>query len=80
MLVLLEGSPISTEELWSSVRSMHSYFLVSPEMFDPVQVQALAEPLKDIQRLAPKSLLQCLGCVLKVIVLLEGEPSPSLRS
>ena len=31
--------------------------------------------LKDIQRLVPKLLLHCLGCVLRVIVLLEGEPS-----
>ena len=45
-------------------------------MFDWVQVQALAGPLKDIQRLVPKPLLRCLGCVLRVIVLLEGEPSP----
>ena len=33
-------------------------------------------PLKDIQRLVPKPLLYCLGCVLRVVVLLEGEPSP----
>ena len=45
-------------------------------MLDRVQVQALAGPLKDIQRLVPKPLLCCLGCVLRVIVLLEGEPSP----
>ena len=45
-------------------------------MFDWVQVRALAGPLKDIQRLVPKPLLCCLGCVLRVIVLLEGEPSP----
>ena len=50
--------------------SLHSYFQVSPEMFD------LAGPLKDIQRLVPKPLLHCHGCVLRVIVLLEGEPSP----
>ena len=41
-----------------------------------VQVRALAGPLKDIQRLVPKPLLRCLGCVLRVVVLLEGEPSP----
>ena len=35
------------------------------EMFDRVQVRALAGPL-----------LHCLGCVLRVVVLLEGEPSP----
>ena len=45
-------------------------------MFDRVQVRALAGTLKDIQRLVPKPLLHCLGCVLKVVVLLEGEPSP----
>ena len=45
-------------------------------MFDPDQVRALAGPLKDIQRLVPKPLLRRLGCVLRVVVLLEGEPSP----
>ena len=56
--------------------SLHCYFQVSPLMFDRVQVQALAGPFKDIQRLVPKPLLLCLGCVLRVVVLLEGEPSP----
>ena len=37
-----------------------------------VQVRALA----DIQRLVPKPFLCCLGCVLRVVVLLQGEPSP----
>ena len=45
-------------------------------MFNRVQVLALAGPLKDIQRLVLKPLLRCLGCVLRVVVLLEGEPSP----
>ena len=45
-------------------------------MFDWVEVPALTRPLKDIQRLVPKSLLRCLGCVLTVIVLMEGKPSP----
>ena len=45
-------------------------------MFDWVQVRALAGPLKDIRRLVPKPLLHCLGYVLRVIVMLEGEPSP----
>ena len=45
-------------------------------MFDQIQVLALAGPLKDIQRLVLKPLLRCLSCVLRVIVLLEGEPSP----
>ena len=55
---------------------MHSYFQVSPDMFDRDQSQALAGPLKDIQRLVPKQFLRCLGCLLRVVVLLEGEPSP----
>ena len=45
-------------------------------MFDQVQIRALAGPLKDIQRLVPNSLLHSLGCVLRVVVLLEGKPSP----
>ena len=45
-------------------------------MFDRVQVRALAGPPKDIQRLVPKPLLLCLGCVIRVVVLLQGEPSP----
>ena len=45
-------------------------------MLDLVQVRALACPLKDIQKLAPKPLLHCLGCVLTVVVLLESEISP----
>ena len=45
-------------------------------MFDWVQVRALAGPLNDIQRLVQKPLLHCLGCMLRVIVMLEGEPSP----
>ena len=45
-------------------------------MFDRVQVRAQAGPLKDIQRLVPKPLMHCLGCVLSVVVLLKGEPSP----
>ena len=45
-------------------------------MFDRVQVQAQAGPLKEIQRLVPKPLLRCLGCVIRVVVLLEGELSP----
>ena len=40
------------------------------------QVRALAGTLKDIQGRVPKPLLRCLGCVLRVVVLLEGEPSP----
>ena len=53
---------------------LYSYFQVSPEMINLVQVWALAGPLKDIQRLVPKPLMHCLGCVLRVFVLLEGAP------
>ena len=49
---------------------------LSLDSFDRVQVPALAGPLKDIQRLVPKPLLHCLGCVLRGVVLLEGETSP----
>ena len=44
-------------------------------MLDRIHVRALAGPLKDIQRLVPKPLLRCFGCVLTVVVLLEGEAS-----
>ena len=61
--------------------SLHSYFQVSPEMFDRVQVRALDGALKDIQRLVRKPLLHCLGCLLSVVGLFEGKSSPpSLRS
>ena len=56
--------------------SLHRYSQVSPEIIDWVQVRTLAGRLKDIQRLVPKPLLRCLGCVLRVIVLLDGEPLP----
>ena len=46
----------------------------SLEMLDLVQVRSLGGPFKDIQRLVPKSLLRFLGCVLRVVILLEGEP------
>jgi hypothetical protein len=41
---------------------LHSYFQVSPEVFDSVQVQALTGPLKDIQSLVLKPFLRCLSC------------------
>ena len=55
--------------------SVGSHFQVSSEMANWVQVRALAGPIKDIHRVVPKPLLHCLGCVLRVIVLLEGEAS-----
>ena len=54
---------------------LHSFFQVSPELCDQVQVRAMAGLFKDVQRLVPKSLLCCLGCVLKVVVLFDREPS-----
>lgn len=42
---------------------------------DSGQLGALAEPLKDIDSVVPEPLRCCLGCVFRVIVLLEGEPS-----
>ena len=36
----------------------------------------VAGTLKDIQRLVPEPVLHFLDCVLWVVVLLEGEPSP----
>ena len=45
-------------------------------MFDCVQFRAFAGPLKDIQRLVTKPLLLCFGFVLRIVVLLDGEPSP----
>uniref|UniRef100_A0AAZ3SLF3 Peptidase S1 domain-containing protein n=1 Tax=Oncorhynchus tshawytscha TaxID=74940 RepID=A0AAZ3SLF3_ONCTS len=55
--------------------SLHSYYQVSPEMFERVRVRALAGPLKDIQRLVPKPILRCPCCVLREVILLVGEPS-----
>ena len=74
-LTLLSADPLKLCQIeWGA--SLHSYFQISPETLDWVQVQALAGPLKDIQRLVPKPLLRCLGYVPRVVVLLEGEPSP----
>ena len=65
-LPFISADPVKLCQVgWGAL--LHSYFQVSPEMFDWVQVQALAGPLKA---------LHYLGCVLKVVVLLEGVPSP----
>ena len=45
-------------------------------MFICVQLRALAGPLKEIQRRVPKPLRCCLGCEIRFVVLLEGEPLP----
>ena len=73
-LPFLSADPLKLcQAAWGAL--LQGYFQVSPEMFDWVQIWALAVPLKDIQRLVLKPRLRCLGCVLRVIVLLEGEPS-----
>ena len=33
-------------------------------------------PFKDVQRLVPKPLLCCVSCMLRVVILFEGEPLP----
>ena len=64
------GSPIL---LYRSSQPLSGWMgSIAAQLFS---VWALAGPLKDIQRLIPKPLLHCLGCVLRVVVLLEGEPS-----
>jgi hypothetical protein len=73
-LSFFSADPLKLCRVWWRVL-LHSYIQVSPEMFDRLQVWALAGPLKDIKSLVPKPLLCCLACVLRVIVLLEGEPS-----
>ena len=79
-LYLGSFSPSSLQILSSSVRldgeRRCKAIFRSPEMLDRVQVLALAGPLKDIQSLVLKPLLRCLGCELRVVVLLEGEHTP----
>ena len=72
-LYLGSFSHCSLQILSSSVR-LHSNFEVSPKLLGWIHVRVLAEPLKDIQRLVPKP-LRCLGSVLRVVVLLDCDPS-----
>ncbi len=44
-------------------------------MSDWFQVPPLAGPVEDVHRVVPKPFLHCLGCVRRVIVMLEGELS-----
>jgi hypothetical protein len=60
--------------------SLHSYFQVSPEMFDRVQVRALAGPLKDIQRLVPKPFLLVLAVCFRSFSCWKENLHPRLRS
>ena len=57
--------------------SLHSYFQFSPEMFDRVQVQALAGPLKDIQRRSQSGFHQGSLCTLPRSSSLDPDLSPS---
>ena len=54
---------------------LQSYFQVSPEMFDRVQIRDLDGPLKDIQTCPEDTPAFSWLCV-RVVVLLEGEPLP----
>ena len=74
-LPFFSADPLKVCQVWWG-GSQHSYFQVSQEMFDRVPVRAWAGPLKDIHRLDPKPLLECLTSVLRVVILLEGESSP----
>lgn len=50
---------------------VYSHFQISPEMVNWVQVCRLARPLNEIHEATP-----CyLGCVFRVIVLFDDEPS-----
>ncbi len=44
-------------------------------MSDWVHVPAVAGPLEYVHRVVPKKHLHCLGCVLRMIVMLEGKLS-----
>ncbi len=65
--LLLTSSPLKASSGWMGA---DAHFQVSPEIFDWVQSQAVAGQLKDIELYISHS-----WCVLRVIVLLEGEPS-----
>ena len=75
IIPFLSADPFKLSQVgWGAL--LHIYFQGSPEMLDRVQVRALAGPLRTFRDLSPKPVMCCFGCVLKVIVLLEGEPSP----
>jgi hypothetical protein len=59
---------------------LHSYFQVSPEMLDRVQVRALAGPLKDIQRLVPSYSCIVIAVCLGSLSCWKVNPLPSQRS
>ena len=54
---------------------MDRHFQVYPEMFYWVKVSVLAGQLKDIQKLVLRPPQHYIGCLIKVIVLMEGETS-----
>ena len=49
---------------------------VAAQLFSGLSRDVRSGSSPDIHRLVPKGLLRSLGCVLRVVVLLEGEPSP----
>ena len=72
--ILCPSSPQTLSNSVSIDEECHFHFQVSHEMFDCVQVRTLTGPIKEIHSF-PRPPLHCLGSVLRVIVLLEGEPS-----
>ena len=59
---------------------LYSYFQVSPEMFDWVQVRALVGPLKDIQRLSQSHSCVVLAVCIGSLSYWKVNLRPSLRS
>ena len=51
-------------------------FQVSPEIFRSGLSPGSGSATQEHLRLVLKQLLSCLGCMLSVVVLLQGEPSP----
>ncbi len=71
LAIICQSSPhLFTSQGLSGWMGADAHFQVSPEIFDWVQSQAVAGQLKDIELYISHS-----WCVLRVIVLLEGEPS-----
>ncbi len=62
LAIICHSSPhLFTSQALSGWMGADTHFQVSPEIFDWVQAQAVAGPLKDINRVVYKPLLLCLG-------------------
>ncbi len=63
LAIICHSSPhLFTSQALSGWMGADVHFQVSPEIFDWVQAQAMAGPLKDIHRVAFKPLLLCVSC------------------